>query len=248
MEKELKSIEVIKELRATGSEGHAAVVLEFEAGFNHEKALVDVREKVDVAKSNLPEGADEPTISEVNVALFPVLNIAISGNVSERLKLRAAKDLKEAIEGVEGVLKVEIGGEREEMMEIIVEPQALETYQLDFSSIINLISQNNKLVAAGAVDYGNGRQVLKVPGVVENIDDMLSMPIKSFNGTVVTLGELAEIRLTFKDSEGYARVNGEAALVLEVTKQVWANIIDTIEKIQLIVDEKQKTVACRSEL
>ena len=235
MEKELKTIEGIKELRSTGSEGHASVTLEFEAGFDNEKAMVDVREKVDIAKSNLPAGADEPSINEVNVALFPVLNISLSGSISERVKLKAAKDLKELIEGVEGVLKVEIGGEREELMEIVVEPQALETYQLDFASIINMVSLNNRLVAAGAVDTGNGRQVLKVPGVVENIDDMLAMPIKSVNGTVVTLGDVATVRLTYKDIEGYARVNGESALVLEVTKQVGANIIDTIEEIQRIV-------------
>ncbi|EPJ44569.1 MAG: acriflavin resistance protein [Osedax symbiont Rs1] len=240
MEKELKSIEGVKELRSTGSEGHASVVLEFEAGFDNEKAMVDVREKVDIAKSELPAGADEPSIHEVNVALFPVLNIALSGNVSERVKLKVAKDLKEQLEGVEGVLEVEIGGEREEMMEIIVSPQALEAYQLDFSSIVNIVSQNNRLVAAGAVDTGSGRQVLKVPGVVEDVDDMLTMPIKTANGTVVTLADVAEIRLTFKDSQGYARVNGEAALVLEVTKQVGANIIDTIEKIQVIVAERQK--------
>ncbi|MFT5707504.1 MAG: multidrug efflux pump [Oceanospirillaceae bacterium] len=239
MEKELKTIEGIKELRSTGSEGHASVVLEFEAGFDNEKALIDVREKVDIAKAELPEGADEPIIEEVNVALFPVLNIALSGAVSERVKLKAAKDLKEQIEGIEGVLKVEIGGEREEQMEIIVEPQALETYQLDFSSIISTVSQNNQLVAAGAVDTGNGRQVLKVPGVVENVEDMLSMPIKSDKGTVVTLKDVAKIRLTYKDSEGYARVNGESALVLEVTKQVGANIIDTIDQIQEVVRKRK---------
>ncbi|MEH6445075.1 MAG: efflux RND transporter permease subunit [Oceanospirillaceae bacterium] len=239
MEKELKTIEGIKELRSTGSEGHASIVLEFEAGFDNEKALVDVREKVDIAKVELPAGADEPTIEEVNVALFPVLNIALSGHISERIKLKVAKDLKEQIEGIEGVLKVEIGGEREEQMEIIVEPQALETYQLDFSAIIDTVSQNNKLVAAGAVDTGNGRQVLKVPGVVENVDDMLSMPIKTDKGTVVTLKDVAQIRLTYKDSEGYARVNGESALVLEVTKQVGANIIETIDRIQEIVEERK---------
>jgi multidrug efflux pump len=240
MEKELKTIEGIKEMRSTGSEGHASVVLEFEAGFDSDKALLDVREKVDIAKSELPDGADEPSINEVNVALFPVLNIALSGSVSERAMLKIAKDLKEQIEGVNGVLEVEIGGEREEQMEITVEPQTLESYQLDFNAIINTVAQNNQLVAAGAVDSGNGRQVLKVPGVVENIDDMLTMPIKSSNDTVVTLADVAKVKLTFKDSEGYARVNGQSTLVLEVKKQVGANIIDTIEQVQAIVTERSE--------
>ncbi|MGB1237612.1 MAG: efflux RND transporter permease subunit, partial [Pseudomonadales bacterium] len=241
LEKELKTIEGIKEMRSVGSEGHASVTLEFDAGFDSDSALDDVREKVDIAKSKLPDGAEEPSINEVNVALFPVLNIALSGAVPERVKLAAAKDLKEEIEGVAGVLKVDIGGEREEMMEIIIEPQVLESYQLDFSSILNIVSQNNQLVAAGAVDAGNGRQVLKVPGVVESIQDMLNMPIKVSGSTVVTLGDVAKIRKTFKDPAGYARVNGESGLVLEVTKQVGANIIDTIEQVQQIVDERKES-------
>ncbi|WP_428034459.1 efflux RND transporter permease subunit [Amphritea sp.] len=240
MEKELKSIEGVKEMRSVGSEGHASVTLEFDAGFDSDTALQDVREKVDIAKGNLPSDADEPQIHEVNVALFPVLNIAISGSLSERLKLKVAKDLKDEIEGVAGVLEVDIGGEREELMEIEIEPQLLESYQLDFETVLNTVALNNQLVAAGAVDTGSGRQVLKVPGVVTDLQDMLSMPIKSVNGTVVTVGDVATIRQTYKDPQGFARVNGGAAMVLEVKKKVGANIIDTIEAVQAIVAERSQ--------
>ena len=240
MEKELKSIEGIKEMRSVGSEGHASVTLEFDAGFDSDTALQDVREKVDIAKGKLPSGADEPQIHEVNVALFPVLNIAISGPVSERLKLKVAKDLKDEIEGVAGVLEVDIGGEREELMEILIEPQLLESYQLNFETVLNVVAQNNQLVAAGAVDTGSGRQVLKVPGVVSDLDDMLNMPIKSDAGTVVTVGDVATIRKTYKDPEGFARVGGGDAMVLEVKKKVGANIIETIESVQAIVAERSQ--------
>ncbi|MEH6473484.1 MAG: efflux RND transporter permease subunit [Halopseudomonas sp.] len=240
MEKELKSIEGIKEMRSVGAEGHASVTLEFDAGFDNEAALQDVREKVDIAKGKLPSGAEEPQIHEVNVALFPVLNIAISGAVSERVKLKVAKDLKDEIEGVTGVLEVDIGGEREELMETLVEPQLLESYQLDFETVLDTVSRNNQLVAAGAVDTGNGRQVLKVPGVVAELEDMLNMPIKSVNGTVVTVGDIAKIRKTYKDPEGFARVGGGDAMVLEVKKKVGANIIDTIEQVQNIVAERSQ--------
>lgn len=240
MEKELKSIEGIKEMRSVGSEGHASVTLEFDAGFDSDAALQDVREKVDIAKGKLPSGAEEPQIHEVNVALFPVLNIAISGAVPERLKLKVAKDLKDEIEGVTGVLEVDIGGEREELMEIIIEPQLLESYQLDFETVLDTVARNNQLVAAGAVDTGNGRQVLKVPGVVAELEDMLNMPVKSVNGTVVTVGDIAKIRKTYKDPEGFARVGGGDAMVLEVKKKVGANIIDTIETVQRIVAERSK--------
>ncbi|MGB1299585.1 MAG: efflux RND transporter permease subunit, partial [Psychrobium sp.] len=95
MEKELKSIEGIKEMRAVSGEGHASVTLEFDAGFDADQALLDVREKVDAAKSKLPAETDEPQIHEVNVALFPVLSLALSGDVPERVVRRIARDLKD---------------------------------------------------------------------------------------------------------------------------------------------------------
>lgn len=239
MEKELKAIEGIKEMRAVAGEGHASVTLEFDAGFDAEKALQDVREKVDVARGKLPADTDEPQIHEVNVALFPVLSIALSGQVPERVKLQVARALKDSIEGLSGVLEVDIGGDREELMEVIVDPQVLEAYQIDYQQVLQTIGVNNRLVAAGAVDSGNGRQVLKVPGVIDSVQDMLSMPVKTVGDQVVTFGDIGTVRKTFKDPEGFARVGGESAMVLEVKKKVGANIIETIEQVQQLVDEQQ---------
>jgi multidrug efflux pump len=240
MEKELKSIEGIKEMHAIAGEGHASVTLEFDAGFDADKALLNVREKVDIARGELPADTDEPQIHEVNVALFPVLSIALSGPVPERVKLKIAKDLKDNIEGLEGVLEVDIGGDREELMEVIIDPQALETYQIDFQQVLQTISANNRLVAAGALDSGSGRQVLKIPGVIDDIQDILSIPIKVFDGQVVTFADVATVRSHFKDPQGFARVGGESAMVLEVKKKVGANIIETIEQVQSLVNEHKK--------
>ncbi len=239
MEKELKTIVGIKEMKSIGAEGHASVTLEFDAGFDSDKAMEDVRAKVDIAKAELPADTDEPSIHEVNVALFPVLNIALSGNLSERVLLKVARDLKDEIESLPGVLEVEIGGNRDELMEVLVEPQRLESYQLDFAQVLNAVANNNQLVAAGAVDTGNGRQVLKVPGVVESIDDMLSMPIKNSGSDVVTINDVATVRKTFKDPQSFARVGGESAMVLSVKKKVGANIIQTIEQVQALVDQRK---------
>ena len=240
MEKELKSIEGIKEMRAIAGEGHASVTLEFNAGFDSDQALLDVREKVDTAKSKLPAETNEPSINEVNVALFPVLSIALSGDVPERIVRRIAKDLKDNIEGLTGVLEVDIGGDREELMEVTIDPQALESYQIDYAELLNTISLNNTLVAAGAIDTDNGRQVLKVPGVINDIEDMMNMPVKTVGDQVVTFKDIATVRNTFKDAQGYARVGGKPAMVLEVKKKVGANIIETIEAVQVIVKEHQR--------
>ncbi|RLV59392.1 efflux RND transporter permease subunit [Parashewanella curva] len=239
MEKELRSIEGVKEMKSVASEGHASVSLEFDAGFDSAQALLDVREKVDLAKVKLPSGGEEPEVHEVNVALFPVLSMSLSGPIPERQLLRLARDLKDDIEALPEVLEVEIGGDREEVLDVIVDPLILETYNIDFLQVIRSISNNNKLVAAGAIDNGDGRMVVKVPGVVEDIDDMLALPIKTVNDTVVTFGDVASIRRTYKDAQGFARLNGQSSINLEVKKRVGENIIATISKVKQIVAEKE---------
>ncbi|WP_288371006.1 efflux RND transporter permease subunit [uncultured Marinobacter sp.] len=237
MEQELRALEGIKEMRSTSAEGHASVMLEFDAGFDPDKALQDVREKVDTARSKLPQEADEPRVHEINVSLFPVLSIGLSGPLSERELITIARRLQDAIEAIPDVLEVEIGGDREDLLEIVVDAQVLESYGIDFDQLAQLVTRNNQLVAAGSLDTGNGRMALKVPGVIENIEDVMSMPVKVDGDTVVTFGDIAMLQRTFKDPTGFARINGEPALVLEVSKRSGANIIETIEQIRTLLDD-----------
>lgn len=239
MEQELRSLEGIKEMRGTASEGHASVMLEFDAGFDPDTALQDVREKVDTARSNLPQEADEPRVNEINVSLFPVLSIGLSGPLSERELITIAREFQDAIEAIPEVLEVEIGGDREDLLEIVVDPQVLESYGIDFDNLGSLVTRNNQLVAAGSLDTGNGRMTLKVPGVIENIEDVMSMPIKVDGDTVVTFGDIAMLQRTFKDPTGFARINGEPALVLEVSKRTGANIIETVGQVRELIARAQ---------
>ena len=242
MEQELRSLESVKEMRATASEGHASVILEFDAGFDADKALQDVREKVDTARNKLPDQADEPTVNEINVSLFPVLSVGLSGPLSERELITVARRLQDAIESIPEVLEVEIGGDREDQLEVVVDPQVLESYGIDFDQLASLVTRNNQLVAAGSLDTGNGRMALKVPGVIENIEDVMSMPVKVDGDTVVTFGDVAMLQRTFKDPTGFARINGEPALVLEVSKRSGANIIETIQQIRTLIDQARPSL------
>jgi multidrug efflux pump len=240
MEKELQSIEGVKEMTSIAREGHASVTLEFTAGFDSKRALDDVREKVDTGKTKLPADTDEPSVNEVNVALFPVLTISLSGPLPERGMVQIARNLKDSIEALTGVLEVDIGGDREALMEVVVDPAVMETYDVSYTELFSLISNNNMLVAAGAMDTGAGRLVLKVPGVVEEVDDILSMPVKVEDDRVVTFKDVASVRRGFKDPEGFARVGGQSAVTLEVKKRVGANIIETIEQVRAIVEEERQ--------
>ncbi|MBA4242326.1 efflux RND transporter permease subunit [Ectopseudomonas hydrolytica] len=239
LEQELRSLEGVKEMRSVSSEGHASVTLEFDAGFDAKVALADVREKVDTARSKLPEEADEPTVNEVNVALFPVLSIGLSGPIAENELVYIARRLKENIEGIAEVLSVEIGGDREDLLEIVVDPQVLDSYGIDYNELFNLVSRNNRLVAAGSLDTGAGRMSMKVPGVIEDLEDVMKMPIKVVGDSVVTFADVASIRRTFKDPTGFARINGQPAIVLEVAKRSGANIIETIEQVKALMERAQ---------
>ncbi|HKK57038.1 efflux RND transporter permease subunit [Marinobacter sp.] len=235
MEQELRSLEGVKEMRSTASEGHASVMLEFDAGFDPDKALQDVREKVDTARSKLPGEADEPRVNEINVSLFPVLSIGLSGPLSERELVTIGRRLQDAIEGIPEVLEVVIGGDREDLLEVVVNPQVLESYGIDYDTLGRLVARNNQLVAAGSLDTGAGRMTMKVPGVIETIEDVMTMPIKVDGDTVVTFRDVAMLQRTFRDPQGFARINGEPALVLEVSKRTGANVIETVEKVKELI-------------
>ena len=241
MEKELQTIEGVKEMRSDAKEGHASVLLEFDAGFDSDTALQDVREKVDLAKSELPDSSDEPSVNEVNVALFPVLVVTLAGEVPERTLLTLARSLQDKIEGLREVLEAEIAGDREEVVEVLIDPEVLDSYQLSYTEIIDFIWRNNRLVAAGALDTGEGRFSVKVPGLVESAEDMLAMPLKVVGDKVITIGDVTTLRRTFKDPQGFARVNGQPAISLEITKRVGENIIETIDQVKAIVEKERAT-------
>ncbi len=237
LEQELRSLEGVKEMVSISSEGHASVMLEFDAGFDARRALQDVRERVDAARSFFPTEADEPRVHEVNVALFPVLSVALSGPIPEAELIYIARRIKQELEAIPEVLEVDVGGDREDLLEIVVQPQVLDSYQIDYNQLFDLVSRNNRLIAAGSLDTGAGAMPLKVPGVIETIEDVYSIPVKVDGDSVVTFGDIALLRRTFKDPTGFARINGQPGIVLEVSKRTGANIIETIAKVKATMEQ-----------
>ena len=241
MEEKLRSIEGVKEMISWAREGGANILLEFDAGFDPDSALLDVREEVDKAKNELPASSDEPNVQEVNISLFPVLVVTMSGPLPERTLLRLARDVKDRIEGIPAVLEVKIAGDREERVEVIVDPILVESYALDPERMAVVVSRFNQLIAAGAMDTGQGRFSVKVPGVFDSVRDIMKLPVKAEGDAVITLGDIASVRRTFRDAEGFARVNGHPALALEVSKRAGENIIDTIAAVREVVETTQLT-------
>lgn len=240
MEQELRTIEGIEELTASAYEGGANVTIRFDAGTEVDVALQDARAKVDAAKSKLPSETEEPTVSEIKFARFdPMLILNLAGDVPERTLTTIARDLKEKIEAVTGVLEVTLVGVREELMEIVVDPRAMESYGLDQAQILSLVDRNNRLVAAGALHTSEGRFPVKVPGVFESTEDILEMPIKAIDDRVVHFRDVAEVRRTYKDVESVARLNGDPALAIEVVQRSGANVIGTVEEVKALIESER---------
>jgi len=236
LEKQLRSVEGLDKMTSVSAEGYGSVSLEFAAGEDIDKAIADVRKAVDDAKPDLPPDADEPKVVEVSLSLFPVLTAALYGPVPEREMVQAARRIKDRLEALPGILKVDIGGDRKEVLEILVDAAAMEAYGLDPAAVTQLVRNNNQLVTAGAIDDGGGRLVVKVPGILESVDDLINMPIKAKNGNSIRFGDVAVVRRTFQQAQGWSRVNGEKAIVLDVRKRVGSNVIEVVEAARTIID------------
>ncbi len=237
LEQELRSIEGLEELNSVAAQGFAGILLEFDVSFDKDEALDDVREKVDLVRPKLPADVEEPLVLEFNTSLFPVIVAAVSGDVPERTLYRYARVLQDKLETIPSVLEAELVGEREEVLEIIVSPARLESFSVPYESLVNLVVRQNRLIAAGSLQSEQGRFPVKVPGLFEDWQDVASMPLVSTSEGTVTLGDIAQLRRTFKDPESFARFNGRPAIVVEITKRLGSNITATAKEVRRITEE-----------
>ncbi|MCC6778918.1 MAG: efflux RND transporter permease subunit [Hyphomicrobiales bacterium] len=241
VETQLKSIGHVKEMRSTAYEGGGYVLLEFEAGFDSKSALADVRAKVDTAKHDLPRDVDEPQVLEVNLSLYPVLVVGLSGDVPERTLLRVARAAKNAIEQAPGVLSAELRGARDEAVEVLVDPNLLMSYGVSLDTLGSMTSSFNTLIAAGALEGESGRFAVTVPSLFEKPQDILRVPIVASPRASVTLLDIAQVRPTFKDATSVTRVNGRPAMTIEVSKRTGANLIETVDAVKYVVAQLQRS-------
>ena len=241
LEKELSELKGLKKIASTAAESYAGVLLEFDYGWDREATLADIRDKTNKAESNFPDGAEQYSINEINFSEFPIVIVTISGNIPERTLTRLAKDLQEVIETVPNVLETGLSGAREEMVEVIIDPLKLELYNITAGELFNVVNNNNKLIAAGDVEVGTGSYAIKIPSSFKSTEDVYNLPIKKNGDRLVNLGDVAEIRLTFKDRTGMARFNGQPTMAIQVVKRKGSNLIQTVNDVKKVVNEYKET-------
>jgi len=241
LENKLRHLEGLKETRTIAYEGKVITRVEFQSDVDINKALLDVREEVDIAKIDFPPNTDEPIIEETNVSLFPILLINLSGNVDQLVLYRTAKRLKDKLEMIPGILSTNIRGNREEVTEVIIDPIALNNYNLSQEDLFDLFANNHQLVASGTLDSGAGRFPIKVPGLVSDANEMLNLPLKINDNRIVRVRDVAVAFNTFKDPTDIARIQGRSTVTLEVRKRLGSNVIDVIDRVKAETLHHKKT-------
>ncbi len=237
-ELELKLVDGIVEVSSFSSEGAATLMIEFDIDFDSQNALSEVREAINRAKVRFPQSTEEPIIQEASAINTPIVQIAIGGEgVPERVLLRIAEDLQREIEILPQVLEALMVGNRQELLEVVIDPSKLETYGIPNSAIVQAVISNNRLIAAGQVDTGQGSFSIKVPGLIETASDLFTLPIASNDMGVLTLSDIADVRRTFKDATRFSYTNGSQSISLNVMKRKGANLVEAMEEIDALVKE-----------
>ncbi|GHD98060.1 acriflavin resistance protein [Defluviimonas sp. 20V17] len=236
MESQLKNISGIKKMTSTAYLGGGNVLIEFNAGANLDKALTDVRNGVQDAKPKLPDGTDEPQVHEVNVSEFPVLVVTLSGDVPERALTLAARALRDRLEEVPGVLEAKLQGVRDDVAEVTIDPAKLSSYGLRADQLIQGVTANNQLVAAGVLEGRQGRYAIKVPTLIETINDVANLPLIAEGNAIVRAKDIATVRMTQKDPETITRLNGKPAVAIEISKRVGSNLIQTVDAVKAVTE------------
>lgn len=263
IEREVQSINGIKEIRSTSTEGVSTVIVEFNPDVSMDEAYQRVRDKVGIAKPKLPNDVEEPIISEIDFSEFPIMTINLAANYSlSRLK-EVGEDLAEEIETVSSVLGVDVLGGMEREVQVNIDLNALKGYNLTYNDVISTISQENTTIPGGSVDVNRLNYLIRVsgqftdPSQIENL--VVKMP-EAIPGQArpspIYVRDVADVVFGYKQRTSYARLtvlkvddaDGELKVVptedireaqvvsLNVKMRSGENILETVEETRAILD------------
>ena len=238
METELKAVEGLRQMDGVAASNVAYMILEFNASFDQDKAVQEINEKVDKARAEFPQEARQPVVEELSTSTFPVVVVNLFGDAPDREMQLMAKELQRRIESLPAVLEARISGERVNVLEAVIDPSLMDSAGITYDEISAAVARNNALIAAGALETASGKFNVKLPGLIENPEDLSELVIRTGgNGAIVKMSDIAVVRKGYKDITSYARFNGQTSVSIEVSKRQGENIIETIEKVRAVTDE-----------
>ncbi|AMV71785.1 RND family efflux pump [Desulfuromonas sp. DDH964] len=232
IERKLKGLKDVEKIRSVSAEGSSMITIEFNPKVDIDNALQWVRDKVDQAKGDLPDDLEnDPSILEINFSEFPILMVAVSGDVNEAVLKGVGEELQDRIEEIPGVLDVVLTGGRERQIRVEFDPERMAAYQLSFTEILAAISQENVNIPGGSIDIGRGKYLLRVPGEFTDPAIIDNLVLVARDGRPIYFKDVATVRDTFEDRQSYARLNGNQSVTLAVKKRTGENIIAVADQV-----------------
>ena len=239
IEKRVKELSNVKEISSTSSEGISTVVIEFEPDVDLDNALQKVREKVDRARPDLPTDAEESSIQEINLENTPIMVVNISGTHSLVTLKDIAEDLEERVKTISGVLDVTVTGGLEREVQVNIDPDRLTYYNLGLQNVIETIQKENLNMPGGSIDSRSLKYLVRVPGEINAPDEIGRFIVKSRGGQPITIQDVADVKLEFKDPGSYARINGLPSVSLNIQKRSGENLIRIADAVKVILEEER---------
>ena len=239
LEEDLNEIADAEEIQSTSVEGYSSIVIEFRAGMDMTEALQLVREKVDIAKADLPSAAEEPTIVEFNLSEFPIMQVNVSGEYSLRRLKEVAERLQDRLELIPSILEVTLSGGLEREVQVNVDLAKLQFYRLAFDDVMDAIREENLTIPGGTIDVGEREYLVRVPGEFEDTRLISDIVIASPNDRPVYVRDVAEVEFGFKERESFARLDGNPVVTLGIVKRTGQNIIETSDAVKRVIQEAQ---------
>jgi multidrug efflux pump len=241
IEKKLRGLKGVKQISSTSTEGVSSIVIQFVAGTNIDEVLPKTKDKVDMARSELPSDLEnDPVVSEINISEMPILTLSISGKAGPARLKTIADDLKDDIESIPGVLEATVTGGLEREIRVEPYPDKLAYYGISIVGLQSVIANENLNVSGGSIRMGDGRFQLRVPGEFTSPQDIYGLVVGTHNGNPVYLKDVARVVDGFKDESGRSRLNGEEAISLQIKKRSGENIIAIAKEVDTVV-AKAKT-------
>lgn len=236
LEKRFKDLENVKEINATSAEGMTFISIEFTPRQNTDTAVQQVKDKIDLAKPDLPRDLDQPTVQGLNLSTdIPVLNFTVSGVPDlERLK-HVAEDLQDLVETVPGVLQARLLGTREREIRVEIDLVRLNAHGLTVDDVFAALRNENTTISAGNLETVRGKIQVRVPGEFTKVVDLNRIVVKADKGAPVYLDDIAMIADTYKDLTSISRVNGKPCVTIAIHKRAGENTDGLIKRIKKLL-------------
>ena len=241
LEEEIQSVDGVKEIKSTNIQGYSTIIVEFGTDVEIPIALADVKDAVDLVKSELPNDLPaDPAVFDINLSEVPVVTVNLSGEYTVDELRGYGEYLQEKIELISEVSKVEIKGALDREVKINVDPIAMEARQVSFDDISNAIQSENLNISGGELKANGFKRAIRVIGEFKNTNQIANIVVKSENQNPVYLRDIAKVTLGFEEASSYARSDGLPVVALDVVKKKGKNLLNAIDDVREIVAEAKK--------